>query len=159
MMQINIYLRNKKDGSRKRPDITWHSKINFKGIQTKVITDTVIGNIFNDNNLKSIERGHNKIFGAGLHAKKMKDNMYMNVRCSELMKTGEYCFYANAKENFGAVDKDEISITNDWLSMICKNQNEGKQNKLSIMKNNYWIEYSVNWVKMMVKRVKDHYPL
>ncbi len=75
------------------------------------------------------------------------------------MDSGSYCFYANAHENFGAVDKDYKGICHDWLSMKCSNQNEGTQNKLSIMKNNYWIKYSVNFVRLMVKRIKDHYPI
>ncbi len=158
VMEIEPQVKNS-DGSRKRPDVIWHSKIDYKGIQTKVIMDTIIGNIFNINNLKNIEKGKYKIFGAGITAKKQKERMYMDVRCKELMDTGDYCFFANAHENFGAVDKDYKGIMHDWLKMICSNQNEGTKNKLCIMKNNFWIRFSINWMKMMVKRVKDHYPI
>ncbi len=158
VMELEPHVKNG-DGSRKRPDVIWHSKINFDGIQTKVIMDTQIGNIFNELNLKKIESGRYKIFGAGLEAIKQKDRMYFDVRCKELMDSGDYAFFANGYENFGAVDKNLKGMVNDWLGMIVNNQDEGNKNKLNILKNNFWIRHSVHWMKMMVKRITDHYPI
>ena len=142
------------DNSRKRQDIILHNGIEFDDEIERIIIDTIIPSIYNQENIELITSNKNKIFSAGNIKKRRKENMYSNQRCSELLKDG-YIFIANPIEIFGGINKDLKKIIDTMIEMRMNNRNKPRKYK-SIHQNNFWVKFSTFFMKKIVKRIMNH---
>ena len=102
---------------------------------------TEVADVYSESNMKYIRNGEYKIFGAGLRAEKHKNSLYASGRCEELLNDG-YHFIPNASENMGGISRIFQKICNDWLRIKIGNKGIARD-KLSLWKNNWWIEYQI----------------
>ena len=140
--------------TRERPDIIVHEE--FEQMDKKFArfyVDTMITDIYNNNNIRQINSGNFRVFNAGKAAEKYKLDEDVN-RFVDLKQKG-YRFIPTIMESSGGISKGLRHVINIFLRRKADRENKN----FGVVAHNFYIYFSLFYQKLRYASIWDHHKI